>query len=230
MNWEPARRSAENAQLPLDTLIQRARTLIDRGGRRLLGIAGPPGVGKSTLAAALCDVIGPAAARAPLDGFHLANSVLAELGLADRKGAPATFDASGFLSLLKRLHDNGEEVVYAPVFRRDLDAAIAGALPVPQAVPLVVVEGNYLLLDTGPWFGIRALFDETWYLELDDRIRRERLVRRHQDYGRSPDEAAAWTLGNDERNAVVVKATRDRADLVVSAAALAYPRRKSAAN
>lgn len=99
-----------------------------------------------------------------MDGFHLANQVLGALGLAARKGSPATFDAGGFQSLLRRLRAGTEEVVYAPEFVRELEEPMAGALAVPRDIPLVVVEGNYLLLDDGPWRGTPDLFDEVWYL------------------------------------------------------------------
>ncbi len=192
-------------------LAGHARALMRPGRRTLLGLAGPPGAGKSTLAAALCAELGPLAARVPMDGFHLANQVLRELGLAHRKGSPATFDAGGFLALLGRLRADTEEVVYAPEFFRELEEPVAGALAVPRGVPLVIVEGNYLLLDEGPWAGTSAMFDEVWYLRPPEALRRERLVRRHMDHGRPAAEAEAWVAGNDEPNARVVADTADRA-------------------
>ncbi|TWP35425.1 nucleoside/nucleotide kinase family protein [Leekyejoonella antrihumi] len=200
----------------LTDLVDRARRLIVPGERRLLGIAGPPGVGKSTLAAALCGELGADAVRVPLDGFHLANEVLADLGLTSRKGAPETFDASGFRALLIRLRAQDEPIVYAPEFHREIEQAVSGALPIPRDAPLIVVEGNYLLLNSGPWQGIRDLLDDVWYLTLADDTRLDRLIHRHQLHGRSAVDAKAWTFGNDERNAAVVEASAIRADLVVS--------------
>lgn len=197
-------------------LAARARRLIHPGRRRLLGLTGPPGAGKSTLAGALCATLTPAAARVPLDGFHLANTVLAELGLAHRKGAPDTFDAAGFHVLLRRLRANQDDVVYVPEFYRDLEEPIAAALRIPRTVPLIIVEGNYLLLDDGPWQGIAALFDEIWYLRPDDTTRRRRLVHRHQSHGRSASDARAWTHGNDEHNARLIASTQARADAVIT--------------
>ncbi|WP_372516045.1 nucleoside/nucleotide kinase family protein [Streptantibioticus silvisoli] len=198
-------------------LAGHARRLVVPGERRLLGLAGPPGAGKSTLAAALCDTLGPAvAARVPMDGFHLANRVLDRLGLADRKGSPATFDAGGFQSLLRRLRAGTEEVVYAPEFLRELEEPVAGALGVPRGVPLVVVEGNYLLLDDGPWHGTSALFDEIWYLRPPEPLRRERLFQRHVHHGRTPSAAEAWVAANDGPNADTVAATAGRADKIVA--------------
>lgn len=196
-------------------LAARARRLITSGQRRILGLAGQPGVGKSTLADALCANLDPLAARVPMDGFHLANRTLATLGLAERKGAPETFDACGFKSLLARLRDHTDAVVYAPEFYRDLEEPIAGSLAVAHDVPLVIVEGNYLLLDDGPWQGIADYFDEIWYLQVDDMVRQRRLVRRHELHGRSLQDARDWALGNDERNARLVASTADRADVRV---------------
>src|SRR5699024_7285181 len=117
---------------------------------------------------------------------------------------------------------SGEEpVVYAPQFRREIEEAIGSAIPVPCDTPLVVVEGNYLLLDDGPWHRVRSLLDETWYLEVPERVRHERLIRRHERHGRGPQEAAAWVAHNDAPNAATVESTRGRADLVIHADATA---------
>ncbi|WP_156044151.1 nucleoside/nucleotide kinase family protein [Cellulomonas sp. HZM] len=198
-------------------LEERARALA-RAPRRLLGVAGAPGAGKSTLAAELVAALGPLAVVVPMDGFHLAQSELDRLGRADRKGAPDTFDAAGFVVLLRRLRDvreGSDDVVYAPEYRRDLRNGVAGAIAVPRDVPLVVVEGNYLLLDQHGFAPVRALLDETWFVAPDDTARRERLAARHVATGKSPAAAHDWTHGPDERNAELVRATAVRADLVV---------------
>ncbi|MGN9813696.1 nucleoside/nucleotide kinase family protein [Micromonospora sp. BQ11] len=198
-----------------DELVRRAHALTI-GRRRVLGLAGAPGAGKSTLAARLVRALGPAAVLVPMDGFHLANAELERLGRRDRKGAPDTFDAAGYVALLQRLRRPDADPVYAPVFDRRLEEAVAGGVRVDPDRPLVVTEGNYLLLDDGPWARVRSLLDECWFVELDERVRVERLVRRHVAHGRDPDHARAWVLRSDEANARLVAGTRGRADLLVS--------------
>ena len=183
----------------------------------LLGITGPPGAGKSTLAAALVTALGQQAVIVPMDGFHLAGSELARLGRADRKGAPDTFDAAGYVHLLRRLRERTDEVVYAPAFRREHELAEAGALAVPRGVPLVVTEGNYLLLD-GPFAQVRELLTACWYVDVEPAVRLERLVDRHVGHGRTREQAQAWVERTDEPNARQVETTRARADRVVTLA------------
>lgn len=161
-------------------------------------------------------MLAPAAVLVPMDGFHLANAELDRLGRRNRKGAPDTFDAVGYVELLKRLRRAGPEAVYAPAFDRRLEEGVAGAIRVPPTTPLVVTEGNYLLLDDGPWSGVRPLLDEAWFLDVEDSLRVDRLVRRHVEHGKEPAQARAWVLGSDEANARLVAGTRSRADLVVS--------------
>ncbi|GAA0387027.1 nucleoside/nucleotide kinase family protein [Micromonospora gifhornensis] len=201
--------------LPVEELLARARTLADAGPRQLLGITGAPGAGKSTLAAQVVAALGPAARLVPMDGFHLAQAELHRLGRATRKGAVDTFDANGYVSLLRRLKRKEPTSVWAPEFRRDLEEPIAGAIEVPPEVRLVVTEGNYLLVPQWPWDEVRSLLHEAWFLDLDAELRHRRLVERHVAYGRSTEEAQAWALGSDEVNAALVTGTADRADLVV---------------
>jgi pantothenate kinase len=200
----------------LSELHQRARALAAEGERKLLGIAGAPGAGKSTLAHAIVDYVGETARLVGMDGFHLSQSVLAGLGRLDRKGAIDTFDGAGFLALLRRLRDRSQDTVYAPEFRRDLQESIACARPIEPHVRLVVVEGNYLLVRDNPWGGLRALFDEVWYCEPDEESRVANLVARHRAYGKSEEAARRWALGPDQRNAELIAATRSRADLIVA--------------
>ncbi|WP_328886337.1 nucleoside/nucleotide kinase family protein [Streptomyces sp. NBC_00316] len=197
-------------------LSARARRLARPGHRRILGIAGPPGAGKSTLAAQVVDALAGLAVLVPMDGFHLAQAELDRLGRAGRKGAPDTFDAAGYAALLRRLRAPGEPgPVYAPVFDRTLEEPIAGAVPVPPHIPLVVTEGNYLLHDDGPWEPVRELLDEVWFLDLDPAVRVRRLVDRHVRFGKPRPYAERWVAGSDEANARLVDRGRDRADLLV---------------
>jgi pantothenate kinase len=216
-------------ELTFDDLLVRARALAGAGQRALLGIAGSPGAGKSTLAGHLVRALNgdgePWAAYVPMDGFHLADAELARLGRLDRKGAPDTFDAAGYAALLRRLREERDETVYAPGFERVLEQPLAGAIPVPPSARLVVTEGNYLLLDTGAWARVRPELDEVWFCELDEDERIRRLVARHEEFGKTHREAVEWVLGTDQRNAELVAATRHRADLVVPRTAVPSGRR-----
>jgi pantothenate kinase len=202
-------------------LLARAGALLQRPGRAVLGITGAPGAGKSTLAAALLAALPTGAVgHVPMDGFHLADVVLEALGRRSAKGAPDTFDAAGYLALLRRLRDPGEEVVYAPAFERDLEQPLAGAIAVHPSARLVLTEGNYLLLPDGRWPAVRAELDEVWFCDPDPAARTSRLVARHVDFGKDPERAAAWVAAVDVPNAEAVERTRAGADLLVPAAVL----------
>ncbi len=192
-------------------LLQALQSLAS-GPRRLLGMVGAPGAGKSTLAAQAAAALGERARAVPMDGYHLAQAELVRLGRTQRKGAPDTFDAWGYAALLRRLRtQEPDEVVYAPDFQRTLEEPVAGALPVLSHTPLIVTEGNYLLLNEGPWAQLVGLLDEVWYLHVDTNLRLERLARRHQQFGRSRAEALAWIASTDEPNARRIEAMRHRA-------------------
>jgi pantothenate kinase len=208
------------ASLSVPELVDRARRLGERGERRILGITGAPGAGKSTLAQTIVAELGPRlCVLVPMDGFHLSNATLRAWGRRDRKGAWDTFDADGYVHLLRRLRDRTEEIVHAPDFDRDIEESIGSAIPVYRNVPLVVTEGNYLLSAEGSWSGVAALLDESWYLELDEPTRLDRLVRRHERHGKTHQQAVDWAGGTDQVNAVLVARGRDRADLVVTVVA-----------
>jgi pantothenate kinase len=180
----------------------------------VLGIVGAPASGKTTLARMLANELGKCAAVVGMDGFHLAEVELQRLGRTEHKGAPDTFDAAGYVHLIRRLAE-GQEMVYAPEFRREIEESIAGAVPVPPNVQLVITEGNYLLLQDDPWSAIRPLLTEAWFVDQDEPRRIERLVARHRRYGWSLGAARQRALGSDQRNAELIDQTRDRADLVL---------------
>lgn len=206
-----------SAALP-EGALDRLDALLAAGGRRLLGLVAPPGAGKSTLAAALAAARPGRVQVLPMDGFHLAQAELERLGRADRKGAPDTFDAAGFAALLQRLRAQrpGDPVVYAPEFRREIEEPVAGAIAVAADTPLLLVEGNYLLLQDDGWAPVAGLLDACWYLDLPDAVRVPRLVARHVAHGRSPEAAQDWVMRSDEANARRIVATRPRADWVLS--------------
>lgn len=171
-------------------------------GRRLVAVVGAPGAGKSTLAEAVVDHLkqtGRKVQLVPMDGFHLDNHILNARGLLARKGAPQTFDAAGFLSMVKRLVE-GEEVI-APTFDRSLDISIAGAVEVPADVDLLVLEGNYLLLDQPIWRELKQYWDLSVYLEVPIEELERRLIQRWLDHGLDQQAAEARARGNDLANA-----------------------------
>ena len=213
--------------------VHRARAFVPPTGRAVLGITGSPGAGKSTLAEALVRELAAAPppghgaewiAHVPMDGYHLADVELARRGRLDAKGAPDTYDAHGYAALLERLVSaRPNETVHAPMFERDLEQPIAGAVPVPPTCRLVVTEGNYLLVDDPAWQRAREALGEVWFCVLHDGVRRDRLVRRHVTFGKSADAAHAWVQGTDEPNAALVAATAGRADLIVTPDAVPTP-------
>ncbi len=199
-----------------DRLLGRAAA----ASRVLVGVCGAPGAGKSTLAGLLVaelnrDAPGTAVA-VPMDGFHLAASVIAADDRATRRGAPDTFDPDGYAALLGRLRALVDDVVYAPEYRREIEDPVAGAIPVPRACRVVVTEGNYLLHPDPEWQRVRAQLDEVWFLQApDEDLRVAHLIARHERFGKAPDHARDHVLGSDERNAALVAAHAARADLVL---------------
>lgn len=204
----------------VDQAVERAVELARSSERTVLGIAGAPGAGKSTLArrivTAVDDRLGAGTAvQVPMDGFHLSNAALDALGRHDRKGAADTFDADGYVALVRRLVAADEDVVWAPDFDRRVDEPVAGSIAVPRAARLVVSEGNYVLDDTAPWSALPALFTETWFCAVADDVRLDRLVGRHMRHGRDHDAARAWAVEVDGVNAARVAPTVIRASRTV---------------
>ncbi|MFT5007779.1 MAG: pantothenate kinase [Reinekea sp.] len=205
--------------------MQQILTLIDahpRNGLRLvLGISGPPGSGKSTLAEALVSELNRRsgadsyAVLLPMDGYHLENSVLIEQGMLARKGAPQTFDVTGLVSLMKRVHQPAE-ALYFPVFDRTLDTSLPNAGEINERTAIVVVEGNYLLLQSPPWNELRPLLDVTVSLAPSLETLEQRLIQRWLDHGHSLKTALERVQVNDLNNARLVLANSGQADLLIS--------------
>ena len=199
-------------------MIERARALLDRGGRTLLGITGAPGSGKSTFARDLAQQLradGVTVALVPMDGFHLPQAELVRRGLRDVMGRIDTFDAEGYLALLRRLRDETDRTVTAPDFDRTVEEPVADAIRVEPNIQLVLTEGNYLLDDEPPWPDVRATLDEVWFVETDEASGVERLLARHVEFGKTEEEARRWMARVDEPNAHRITARRDEADFVV---------------
>ncbi len=184
-------------------------------GRVVLGLVGEPGCGKSTVARSLaeqlsCPIVG-------MDGFHLAMDVVERRGLVRVKGAPHTFDAGGFIALLERLRRTPpESTIWAPRYDRAMRNPIGSAVPIEADARLVLVEGNYLLLDSEPWDRVAPLLTACVYLDLDRDTRIARLVDRHIAFGKPPEVAREFVLRSDEANAELVAQSRPRADVVVT--------------
>lgn len=185
--------------------------------RLFVAIAGPPGSGKSTFAEKLNQALGPSSAIMPMDGFHLDNAILSERGLLDRKGCAASFDAAGLLSFLIRMR-NPQQTVYVPLFDRKVDLSRAGARAITPEHQIILVEGNYLLLDQSEWRDIAACFDVTVSLEVSEDILQARLMARWTQLGFTPAAAEKKVAANDLINARVVLENSLAADIRVASA------------
>ena len=198
----------------MNSWASRLEALLAGERRVILGITGSPGAGKTAMASQIASTIDDAV-HVPMDGFHLADVQLRRLGLLDRKGAIDTFDAYGYLALLQRIRRQDTEIVYAPAFHRDIEQPVAGSIGVAPTARLIVTEGNYLLDGDQPWPDVRSTLDEVWFVALATEERRRRLIARHIEYGRSPEQAQDWVRAVDDPNAERIERVRHKADLVV---------------
>lgn len=201
---------------PIADLIEE-RGAICAAERFVVGVVGAPGAGKTTLAQLLHVELGSRghpAAILPMDGFHLPQATLRELGRRDRMGAADTFDAEGYARALAEVRANAGDV-RVPGFDRTVEESVPDALLVPTTARVVITEGNWLLLPDDGWSPVAALLDLKLFLALDDDVRVPRLIARHIEFGKSPDAAREWVLRSDEANARRVMATAGSADVVV---------------
>ena len=201
----------------LDQALNRAKELASDSDKRIIiGIIGKPGAGKSTLSSHLMkNLPKETTALVPMDGYHLSNLQLKKLGRADRKGAPDTFDATGFVNLLKRISADTSNDIYFPIFHREIEESIAAEGVVTKETKFVITEGNYLLHNQDGWQEVAPVLTESWYVQVDDKLRLERLVNRHIKYGKEPKFAHDWAHGTDERNAQLVEGTKPRSSVIV---------------
>jgi pantothenate kinase len=204
-------------EIDFASALLRAKDLLSNApSRTVLGIAGKPGAGKSQLSAFLmANLPADLVAHVPMDGFHLSNEELEELGRRDRKGAPDTFDVEGYVNLLTEIRSNNNDVIPYPIFHREIEESIADEGLLASDVKLVITEGNYLFHDQDGWEEISPLLDHRWFVGIDDSLRLDRLVARHHQFGKDLAAAHAWATGSDERNAQIVEASKFRADLIV---------------
>jgi pantothenate kinase len=184
--------------------------------RTIIGIVGKPGGGKSTLSKFLLKGMDSTLVSVvPMDGFHLSNKVLKELGRSDRKGAQDTFDVNGFKTLIERIKLDNVDPIYYPIFDRSIEESIAAQGVVYPSTRVVIVEGNYLMHDRDGWQEISPLLDQSWYAFLEEDIRISRLISRHIAFGKDPESAKAWAKGSDQVNAELIEAGVGRCDFLI---------------
>lgn len=202
----------------IDEALSRIKDLaLKHSGRFIIGIVGKPGAGKSTLTSHLIENLPKdLVSLVPMDGYHLSNLQLKNLGLSDRKGAFNTFDSNGYVSLLKRINTETDQDIYYPVFHREIEESYAADGVVLANTKIVLTEGNYLLFDKAGWEKVAAELTEIWYININDDVRIDRLVKRHEFYGKDKESALNWATGTDEINAKIVESTAVKADVIIN--------------
>jgi pantothenate kinase len=204
----------------IELLFQQIQSILDgQNPRTLIGMVGKPGSGKSTVVEQIEKRFRPSEVSIiPMDGFHLSNEELVKLDRRERKGAPDTFDVSGFISLIEKVKHIPEINHKFPIFHREIEASVEDEGLVSKESKVVVIEGNYLFSEDHNWDGLFPLLDHTWFIEIDDEVRIERLIARHVRYGKTPAEAENWSRGSDEANARFIELTAHRASNIIKLA------------
>jgi len=212
------------APAELDSIEKLAQDLLAKtrnqgDSRYMLGVTGPPGAGKSTVAQRLHDELlnkhNFASSVVPMDGYHMSNETLSSLGLLHLKGIAETFDAGGFVSLVKRLRERFEQTVDFPTFDRSIESTVENGGSVPVGTKLVIVEGNYLLSEVEPWHQLRCLFDQVWYVDEPEEVLLPRLLQRHMDGGKTADQAKEKVDSTDLPNAIKIASTKHLATRIL---------------
>ena len=206
--------------MSINLLFEQIQSLLQGPNpRSIIGIVGKPGAGKSTVVSEIEKRFDPNQISViPMDGYHLSNEELISLNRRDRKGAPDTFDTQSFISLITKVKNSPELEHRFPIFHREIEASKADEGFVQSGVKVIVIEGNYLFSEEHNWQGVFPLLDHTWFIEIADEVRIERLIARHIRYGKTPEDAEKWSRGSDEANARFIESTAHRASNIIKLA------------
>jgi len=199
--------------MSIELLVEQIQSLLQSpNARSIIGIVGKPGAGKSTVVSEIENRFDSRQVSViPMDGYHLSNEELISLNRRDRKGAPDTFDTNAFTSLITKVKNNPDSEHRFPIFHREIEASKPDEGVVQSNAKVIVIEGNYLFSEEHNWQGVFPLLDHTWFIEIDDEVRIERLIARHIRFGKTPEEAENWSKGSDEANARFIELTAHRA-------------------
>ena len=203
--------------MSINLLFDQIQSLLQSASpRTIIGIVGKPGAGKSTVVSEIEKRFDSSEVCViPMDGYHLSNETLIEIGRRDRKGAPDTFATQEFISLIRKVKNDHTSEHRFPIFHREIEASKKDEGIVPIGAKVIVIEGNYLFSEEHNWNGVFPLLDHTWFIEIDNEVRMQRLIARHIKYGKTPEEAEYWSRGSDEANAQYIELTAHRAASVI---------------
>lgn len=209
---------ASSPEEALAFLVERAEALAG-DDRVVIGLAGGPGVGKSTLATQLVAALNAktpgVAAYVPMDGFHMRHAKLVALGTDKDKGMPHTFEGEAFAQFLATLKATKTDVK-GPGYSRAIEDVVEDQFTVPASAKVLVTEGNYLLVASSPWWQVRPLLDYAAFIEVPRETVRMRLLKRHAEHGlfteaRNREHVERVDLANYD----LVGRSRRRADVVL---------------